>query len=448
MLLLLFLLIISVHAEQQQRNRDEEMTRRITQTNSLLIENVALLAGLLVSNNRSVMSNNQFNPAAADDPELSMTTPELIAHRGYPVEIHLVTTADGYILEMHRIPYSHQDPYHHHNNKFARKARPVVFLQHGLLCSSSDWVLNPTDRGLAFMLADRGYDVWMGNARGNTYSSKHIFLKDTDEAFWRFTWDEMGLYDIPAEMEYILNATGREKLIYIGHSMGTTMFWVAMETHPELNEKIELMVGLAPVASVRLMKSPIRLITPFTNQLKILLEWFGTRAFLPSNRIIHFMSKYICDQTTWEADLCENVFFLLSGADPTNFNKDMVPIITSHTPAGTSTYTVIHYMQEFYSQERFQRMDWGEKVNLIEYGQPTPPPYNLTTVTAPVILFWGENDWLATPKDVAWLAKRLGNLQGFYRVNLTEFNHLDFLWATNVDQLLYNQLLALLPFSY
>lgn len=73
----------------------------------------------------------------------------------------------------------------------------------------------------------------------------------------------MGLYDIPAEIEYILNATGREKLIYIGHSMGnhssnlnefkwnnidfirflgTTMFWVAMETHPELNEKIELMV--------------------------------------------------------------------------------------------------------------------------------------------------------------------------------------------------------------
>ena len=54
------------------------MTRRITQTNSLLIENVALLAGLLVinknSSSSSVMSNNQFNPAAAEDPELSMTT--------------------------------------------------------------------------------------------------------------------------------------------------------------------------------------------------------------------------------------------------------------------------------------------------------------------------------------------------------------------------------------
>lgn len=49
-------------------------------------------------------------------------------------------------------------------------------------------------------------------------------------------------------------------------------------------------------------------------------------------------------------------------------------------------------------------------------------------------------------KDVAWLAKRLGNLQGFYRVNLTAFNHLDFLWATDVDNLLYNRILQLLPF--
>lgn len=30
----------------------------------------------------------------------------------------------------------------------------------------------------------------------------------------------MGLYDIPAEIDYVLNITGRQKLIYIGHSMG------------------------------------------------------------------------------------------------------------------------------------------------------------------------------------------------------------------------------------
>jgi hypothetical protein len=45
-------------------------------------------------------------------------------------------------------------------------------------------------------------------------------------------------------------------------------------------------------------------------------------------------------------------------------------------------------------------MDWGTKENMIQYGQPTPPPYNLTTVTAPVVVFYGDNDWLATPKVI------------------------------------------------
>ena len=34
----------------------------------------------------------------------------------------------------------------------------------------------------------------------------------------------MGMYDIPAELEYVLNVTGRQKLIYIGHSMGIDFF--------------------------------------------------------------------------------------------------------------------------------------------------------------------------------------------------------------------------------
>lgn len=46
-------------------------------------------------------------------------------------------------------------------------------------------------------------------------------------------------------------------------------------------------------------------------------------------------------------------------------------------------------------------MDWGTKENMIQYGQPTPPPYNLTTVTAPVVVFYGDNDWLATPKVIS-----------------------------------------------
>ena len=51
--------------------------------------------------------------------------PELIKYWGYPVEEHFVTTEDGYILGMHRIPYGKGGP-------SANSSRIPAFLAHGL----------------------------------------------------------------------------------------------------------------------------------------------------------------------------------------------------------------------------------------------------------------------------------------------------------------------------
>ena len=58
---------------------------------------------------------------------------QLIENRGYKAEVHHVTTEDGYIVELHRIPHASGEP---------------VLLQHGLLGSSADWLISPTNKSL------------------------------------------------------------------------------------------------------------------------------------------------------------------------------------------------------------------------------------------------------------------------------------------------------------
>lgn len=63
-----------------------------------------------------------------------------------------------------------------------------------------------------------------------------LFFKVND------SWDELGNYDIPAVIKFILDKTGQPKLSYVGYSLGSAMFFIAMSKHPELNSKIEMMV--------------------------------------------------------------------------------------------------------------------------------------------------------------------------------------------------------------
>lgn len=134
---------------------------------------------------------------------------------------------------------------------------------HGLLDSSAGWVLMDQNQSLAYVLADLGYDVWMGNARGNQYSRRHIKLSPNRNhynrrQFWSFSWHEIGYYDLPAMIDYVLAVNQDfKKLHYIGFSQGTTSFFVMASERPEYNEKILLMNALAPVAFMTNVKSPV-----------------------------------------------------------------------------------------------------------------------------------------------------------------------------------------------
>lgn len=85
-----------------------------------------------------------------------------------------------------------------------------------------------------------------------------------------FRWHESGIYDLAAQIDYVLNKTGQEKVVYIAHSMGTTMFFVLTSIFPEYNDKVELAMLMAPVAYLSSVKSPlIRMLAAYGKELEV-----------------------------------------------------------------------------------------------------------------------------------------------------------------------------------
>ncbi|CAL8120119.1 unnamed protein product [Orchesella dallaii] len=373
---------------------------------------------------------------ASHNPDEDLSTPELVRKYGYPAETHEVTTQDGFILTLHRIP-------HGRNDNSSDKKRPPILLHHGLFCSSADWIMNTVDKALGYQLADLGYDVWLANSRGNVYSRKHVSLTPDQPQFWDFSFHEIGYYDLPAYIDYILTNTGEPELFYIGHSMGTIAFWILMSEHPEYNSKIHSMFAMGPVAFLNGTVSPIHYLADISTELRAAEALFGDREFLPQNGVVSKLHKTVCEEKFLKSLICENILFLMCGFDRAQLNETMLPVIVAHTPAGTSSHTVIHFLQLMKSG-KFRQFDFGKRHNKKRYGSEQPPEYDLKKVTTKVALFYGQNDWLAVPKDVLELSKALPNVVVTYKVKLEAFNHLDFLYAVDINKLLYNDLLKLL----
>lgn len=164
---------------------------------------------------------------------------EICIENGFQYEEHTVVTDDGYILTVFRIPGLMGE-------KTANK--PPVFLQHGIFDSAYCWISHYADYAPAFVAARNGYDVWLGNSRGNTYSLKHTNLNPHHSKYWQFDWQEMGTLDLPAVIDHITTLTGHEKVAFVGHSQGTTqMYYGLAEMEEYFAKKVSVFVALGPV---------------------------------------------------------------------------------------------------------------------------------------------------------------------------------------------------------
>lgn len=118
----------------------------------------------------------------------------------------------------------------------------------------------------------------------------------------------------------------------------------------------------------------------------------------------------------------------------------MVPIIHGHVPNGAAVKQLFHYGQLIKSH-RFRKFDYGVERNLKIYQRKTPPDYSLKNCTAKVAIFYADKDELVPVTDIQRLPAELPNVIKFHRVDDDIFNHVDFIWATDAKELVYNYLI-------
>lgn len=366
--------------------------------------------------------------ALLDNPDVVLSVPGIITRNGYICETHTVVS-QGYVLNVHRIPR-------------AKNSRNVssktVLLQHGLFASSADWIMNGPGKGLAYVLADAGYDVWMTNIRGNRYSKYHTTYKTDSKAYWNFSWHDVAMYDVPKIIDYILSMKGANtKIAYIGHSMGTTILFAMLAVRPEYNKILTAGLALAPVVYLSDMKSPLRSMAPIANNLAYLDMLQGNYEFIPKNSALGKISS-TCNGDNMDSLICKNVVFYLCGFNERQFNKTLLPVFLAHLGTGTSWKTAVHFSQEILSG-KFQQFDYGYLKNKKIYGTASPPEYDLSKVTLPIKLFWSKNDLLSSERDVQRLYEELPSKPDMFLVPDEMFNHLDYLWAIDAPRLLNNE---------
>ncbi|CAG2174168.1 unnamed protein product, partial [Oppiella nova] len=158
--------------------------------------------------------------------------PQLIESRGFKCEKHLVTTDDGYNIGVFRII----------NPKWRGDTKPIL-LWHMLSFSSDVWLFSSPGQlspegiyseqngslvnncgtrltsNIAFTLSSCGYDVWLGNTRGNQYSNTH--QNPSFNNLWNYTFTEV------------------DSIAYIGHSMGTTAMFVLLSLIPKFQRHVK-----------------------------------------------------------------------------------------------------------------------------------------------------------------------------------------------------------------
>jgi len=352
---------------------------------------------------------------------------QLIRPMGYPCTEFVVGTKDGFLLGLQRIPYGIRD-----RGIVKVGSRPPVFLQHGLFQGGDTWFQNSREQSLGFILADSGFDVWVGNVRGTRWSHGHVSLSEHSKAFWDWSWEELAGYDLPVMIEFIYSVTG-SKVFYVGHSQGTIMAFAAF-TQPEVVNMVAAAALLSPISYLNHITSSFAR-AAVNLHLDQIMSSMGLHQINFRSNIGVQLVDYVC--ASEEAN-CGDLLTSITGPNCC-FNSSRIDFYLEYEPHPSSTKNIKHLFQMI-RKGTFAKFDYGLWGNLKHYGSLNPIDYDLSQIpeSLPLWMAYGGKDALGDFVDVNHTLAQLNSEPVL--VSLESYAHLDFILSVQAKADLYDSM--------
>ncbi|WBW71317.1 triglyceride lipase-cholesterol esterase [Schizosaccharomyces osmophilus] len=373
----------------------------------------------------------RFLPEFMEDNEVyQMTaardTVDLCQLHGYDLEEHFVRTSDGYLLCLQRVYKAEEQE---SLSKLAYKP-PVLFI-HGLLMNSEIWVCNiKREDSIPFALVDQGYDVWLGNLRGNKYSKKNVKYGSESREFWNFTLDSIAIFDIPSIVKYILSVNKSDSVAFVGFSQGAIMALAALSIDNELRKSVRAFIALSPAIFPKKYSSKtVYSIINSNSQLLYLL--FGTHSMLAST--IFWQAVLYPPVFSKIVDSCLRYFMDWNGK---NISEEQKIVGYSHLYSFTSVKCFVHWAQimknkvlQMYDDSPGIKPSYYTNLNRIAR-------YPIENIRVPIIMIYGSDDNMVNIDALRSCLPPLSQC-----IQIPHYEHLDMLIGDKRKTLVINQVI-------
>ncbi|KAF7071859.1 hypothetical protein CFC21_077093 [Triticum aestivum] len=353
---------------------------------------------------------------------------QLLLPLGYPCTEHTVETDDGFLLSLQHIP--------HGKNGVPDNTGPPVFLQHGLFQGGDTWFINSAEQSLGYILADNGFDVWIGNVRGTRWSKGHSTFTVHDKLFWDWSWQELAEYDLLAMLSYVYTVR-QSKILYVGHSQGTIMGLAAF-TLPEITKMISAAALLCPISYLDHVSASFVLRAVGMHLDQMLLTMGFHQLNFRSDMGVQIVDS-ICDDGHVD---CNDLLSSITGENCC-FNGSRIDHYLEYEPHPSSTKN-LHHLFQMIRKGTFARYDYGLWGNLRRYGKLSPPPFDLSSIpeSLPMWMGYGGLDALADVTDVARTVKELRSTPEL--LYISGYGHIDFVMSVKAKDDVYVDLMQFL----